>query len=83
MSTSSGPPGCRPEHCGAAEILRLLPADFTGKVELHVGHGIIATVRVIQHHDRQKLIALAGKLRTTPDAAHGCLGCKAERKAEG
>ena len=52
----------RPENCAAAQLLALLPAGFTGCVELHIGNGIISCVKIIEHHPRQKLQAIAAAI---------------------
>jgi hypothetical protein len=52
----------RPENCGAAEVLRLLPAGFTGCVELHIADGVISCLKIIEHHPRQKLQAIAAAI---------------------
>jgi hypothetical protein len=64
----------RPENCGAGEVLRLLPANFTGHVELHIGNGIISSVKVIQVYPRQKLTAIAAAIargkKIVPEDSH-------------
>jgi len=78
----------RPENCGAAQVLRLLPAGFTGCVELHISDGIISCVKVIQHHPRARLTALAAAIAQgrgiVPEDSHdshsrgvsrGCQAC--------